>query len=171
MHKDYPNAIDWRDRYNSDPTQDEVTAAEERQKGNKHSAPGSPDEQPPAQAPKTNSPPARRGLGLEKLELYEGRLIARNLETNATRPLTFEELRHEVEVVPCKDRHCSGEPHGSDKDLVIPAIAPPSAPSVNRNAMPTFDPTQSMRTEVRPQRRTNVYPDLPAVTKLVVLEA
>jgi hypothetical protein len=163
--------MDWRNRYTSDPTQDEINAAEERQKGNKHSPPDSPDEQPPTQAPKTNPPPTRRGLGLEKLEFYEGRLIARDLETNATRPLTFEELRHEVEVVPCKDKDCSDEPHGGDTNLVIPAVAPPSAPSVNRNAMPTFSPPLSMRTEIRPQRRTNVHPNLPVVTELVVLKA
>ena len=87
---------------------------------------------------------------------------------NATRPLTDQELRHQVEVVPCKDKHCSGELQSGDTDLLIPAVAPPSIPSVNRNAMPTFTPTLSMRTEVRLQKRTNFYSDLPVETGSVV---
>jgi len=82
--------------------------------------------------------------------------------------LTDQEIRDQIEVVPCKDKYCSGELQSEDTDLLIPALAPPSVPSVNRNAMPTFTPTQSMRTEVRPQRRTNVDSDLPVETGLVV---
>jgi len=167
-HKDYPNAKGWSSRYASDPSDDEITAAKQRQTGNKRGPPGSPEEQPPAKQPETNPPKERRGAGLEKLELYEGHLIARDLETNATRPLTDQELRHQVEVLPCKDKHCSGELRGGDTDLLIPGVAPPSVPSVNHNAMPTLTATQRMRTEIRPQRRTNVYPDLPIVTGLGV---
>ena len=57
-----------------------------------------------------------------------------------------------------------------DTDLIIPAVAPPSLPAVNHNAVPTFTPTKSMRTEIKSQRRTNAYPDLPAMTDMAVPE-
>ena len=103
----------------------------------------------------------------EKLELHEGRLIARDIATNATRPLTVDEIRHQIEIVSCKDKHCTAELHGRDIDantLLIPAISPPSLPSTNENTVPTFSPTPSMRTEIKPMKRTNVSPDAPTTT-------
>ena len=104
---------------------------------------------------------------VEKLELHEGRLIARDITTNVTRPLTDEEIRRRVEIVSCKDKQCSAELQGREmdaSDLLLPAIAPPSLPSVNDNAVPTFLPTQSIRTVARPLKRTNVLPDAPVMT-------
>jgi hypothetical protein len=145
-------------------------AAIARQKSDKRGPDGSPDGKPDKKKPKKQPPAQHRGADLEKLELYEGRLVARNLDTNATRPLTDEELRHQVEVVQCKDKQCSSEVQISDTDLIIPAVAPPSLPAVNHDAVPTFIPTKSMRTEVRSKKRTDVHPDLPAATDMAVPE-
>ena len=141
-----------------------------RQKSDKRGPDGSPDGKPDKKKPKKQPPAQRRGADLEKLELYEGRPVARNLDTNATRPLTDEELRHQVEVVQCKNKQCSGELKIGDTDLIIPAVAPPSLPAVNHNAVPTFTPTKSMRTEIKSQRRTNASPDLPAMTDMAAPE-
>ena len=145
-------------------------AAIARQKSDKRGPDGSPDGKPDKKKPKKQPPAQRRGADLEKLELYEGRLVARNLDTNATRSLTDEELRYHVEVVQCKDKQCSSEVQISDTDLIIPAVAPPSLPAVNHNAVPTFTPTKSMRTEIKSQRRTNASPDLPAMTDMAAPE-
>ena len=105
--------------------------------------------------------------GAEKLELYKGRLIARDIETNMTRPLTDDELRDQIEIISCKDKHCSAELQGREIDtntILVPAVPPPSLPSPNENAMPTFTPTPSMRTVIKPLKRTNASPDVPVVT-------
>jgi hypothetical protein len=167
-HEGFPNAGNWHDRDASEPRQDEIEVAKERQHGNKRGPPSSPDEQPSMQTPKTNPHCVRREVDAEKLELHKGRLITHDLEIDATRPLTNKELWYQVELVAYKDKHCSGELQGSDTNLLIPAVTPPSTPSVNHNAMPTFTPTQSTRTKIKPQRRTDVYPDMPVVTELVV---
>ncbi|KAM0723276.1 hypothetical protein Q7P37_001477 [Cladosporium fusiforme] len=149
-HLGYPKAKASRTRYNSAPSAKEVVDAQDRRKRNSRG--------------KTRPP---RAVGAEKLELHEGRLVARDIETNATRPLTDEEIQHHVEVVPCQNERCSAELHGRELDpgdLFITAIQPPSTPSVNHNAAPTLTPVQTMRTEIKPQKRTNVSLDLPAVT-------
>jgi hypothetical protein len=143
-----------------------LDAAIARQRSNKRGPDGKPDKK----KPKGQPPNQRRGVDLEKLELHEGRVVARNLETNATRPLTDQELQHQVAIVPCKDKQCSDELKRSDTGLLIPAVAPPSLPAVNHDTVPTFTLTLSMRTEVRSQRRSNVHTDMPAVTDLAVSE-
>lgn len=173
-HLGYKNAKGWRERYAKPPKEDEVQAAKQRQadaNAGKHGPVGSPSEQPPPpKGPKKNPPSQRRAA--ERLELAEGgRLIARDMETNATRLLTKNELEHEIEVINCKDRRCSDEIRGQalddDTELLIPAAVPPSVPTANKDAMPTFvPPAGSMRTEVRPQKRTDVRPDMPAATTL-----
>jgi hypothetical protein len=122
------------------------------------------EEYPPDRSPTPNLPHLKEA---EKFELYEGSLYVRDVETNATRPLAEDEIRHQVEIISCKDKHCSAELQGhdiGDHALLIPAVPPPSLPSSNENAVPTFTPTPSMRTEIRPLKRTNVSPDVPVVT-------
>lgn len=167
-HSGYPNAKNWRKLYAADPPPNVLRDALSRQNPSASSSTSSSTKR--KTKTKGTRDNERRDAGLEKLELYEGRLVARNLETNATRPLTDQELKDQIEVVPCKDKQCSEELKRSDTDLLIPALAPPSLPAANLDAVPTFTPTKSMRTEVRSQRRTNVRPDLPAATDLAVLE-
>lgn len=154
-HEGYPNAKLWRNRYASAPSRDEIEAAQNRQtSSSRHD-----------QASKKNSPRAV-GAVAEGSQFDRGPLIARDLKINATRPLTDGGIRHQIEVVLCKDKECSAWLQGRDIDdaAVLPAILPSSAPSANHDAVPTPTPTKSMRTETKAQKRTNVFPDLPNVT-------
>lgn len=173
LHPDYPDAKDWRKLYASGPPDDVFKAALSKygsRTPRKTFSKTSRKTSSKTSSKKGTRSNDRRGSGLEKLELYEGRLVARNLETNNTRPLTDEEMDHQIEVVQCKDKQCSGELKISDTDLFIPMPAPPALPAINHDAVPTFTPTKSMRTEVRSQRRTNASPDLPAMTDMAAPE-
>jgi len=89
----------------------------------------------------------------------------RDFVNNVTPPLTDDEIRNHIEIVSCNDKQCSNELRGRDTNaLIIPAVLPPSLPSVNHNALPTYSPIQSMRTEVKPRKRTNVFLDMPFAT-------
>jgi hypothetical protein len=164
-HERFTDATDDRLRYHEDPTPQEIQAANKLQaKLNRIGSRSSLEEPPPGNASLPDPSPPR---GAEKLELHKGRLIARDIETNAFCALTDDEIRHQVEIVSCKDKHCSAELQGRDineKDLLVPAVPPPSLLSVNRNAVPTFTSKQSMRTETRPRERTKVKPVMPVVT-------
>lgn len=117
--------------------------------------------EPPAKKPKLDpgSSPERRHL-----ELVGGVLHIRDDASNSTRPLTDDEVRNNVEITSCKDRHCSREraEHGGNEDdsLYIPGAGPPSTPSANL-AVPTLVTSFVPEPMVK---RSSVSPNLPLIT-------
>lgn len=168
LYDENPKAQANRKRYASDPSRKEINAANrDHREIFKRGIHNSSEEYSLEDAPlaPTQNPPILRLA--ERLELVKGRLVARNIGTNITRPLSEDEIRNQIEIVSCKDKYCSSELRGRDigvDGIVIPAVPPSSLPSVNTNAAPTFTPTPSMRTEIKPLKRTSVSPDVPVMT-------
>ncbi|PPJ57287.1 hypothetical protein CBER1_09015 [Cercospora berteroae] len=113
------------------------------------------DPEPPAKAPK---PPQKR------LELIDNRIMLRDDLLNTTRPLTEEELRHDVEIIQCADRHCRKERRElgeDDHSIVVAGTGPPTVPPANPAV-----PTLVSDAEVFPAlfRRTSLDEDIPFET-------
>ncbi|CAK1366362.1 unnamed protein product [Cercospora beticola] len=113
------------------------------------------DPEPPAKAPK---PPQKR------LELIDDRIMLRDDLLNTTRPLTEEELRHDVEIIQCADRHCQKERKElgeDDHSIVVPGTGPPTVPPANPAV-----PTPVSGAEISPAlfRRTSLDEDIPFET-------
>lgn len=135
-----------RESYAKNPSDELLQDAEKRKErrlantGNKR--PPSPDDpadskQPPAQQPKSGGSKNSRRLVVDE----NGQLLVRDDSMNVTRPLTDEERKRDLQVIPCRDRKCTQEARDVENDddagVVIPGAGPPSVPSANY-AIPTF---------------------------------
>ncbi|KAI5364484.1 hypothetical protein Slin14017_G043740 [Septoria linicola] len=124
------------------------------------------DGPPPAKAPKLN-PPAADSRKFKRLDLVDGRLVLRDEISNATRPLTADEIRHNVEVSDCADRHCSRERRNGEDSLFLPGSGPPPTPSVNV-AVPTMITSVLLQARAEPASLTPAVAQVTAPSRLVV---
>ncbi|USW50702.1 hypothetical protein Slin15195_G040210 [Septoria linicola] len=124
------------------------------------------DGPPPAKAPKLN-PPAADSRKFKRLDLVDGRLVLRDEISNATRPLTADEIRHNVEVSDCADRHCSRERRNGEDSLFLPGSGPPPTPSVNV-AVPTMITSVLLQARAEPASLTPAVAQVTAPSRPVV---
>lgn len=105
----------------------------------------------------------------ERLDLIEERLVLRDESMNVTRPLSDEEILHQVQIIECADRECSRERadlEGYDDDsLFVRGAALPATPSAN-SAIPTLISSTSV-TDMSTNKRTPLSADLPLITPYV----
>lgn len=116
---------------------------------------------PPPKAKKPNPPSGSKG-SRKRLELVGDRLHLRDVASNATRPLTDEEIKENVEITRCVDRKCLQEEE--DDSLIIPGVGRPSMPS--KTVAVTTLVTRVLPSQVE-VRRSALSADLPLVTAIV----
>lgn len=138
----------------------EVSAKYEKLEGKKRPPPTQDPEdedQPPQQAPRIDP----RRLDFDK----RGRLVLRDDSTNATRPLTDDELKRDLEIVQCIDRNCNSElkQQGHDGTVLIIPGQPPSSVPAGVEARATAIARTLVR-KVRVDRRRSLFETIPAAT-------
>lgn len=146
---------DLRGSYSKAPPESLIESADGK-RGQKR--PHSPDDNAPNKQ-QANNPPSKRAL-----QIIEDGLVIR--DANVTRRLTEEEMKRNIEIIPCADRTCSKERRtfgNEDRLIFIPGEGPPMMPSTNPDSVPTVLPrTPTGATGV--DKRSSASLTLPAMT-------
>lgn len=122
---------------------------------------GVPAADPPPPKAKKPNPPSGSKARRQRLELVGDRLHLRDIESNATRPLTDVELKENVEVTRCADRKCLREEQ--DDSLIIPGVGRPATPSGTVAITTLVTRVLPSQVEVR---RSALSADLPIITAI-----